>query len=106
MPKKVKPIHPEEILLEEFLKPFKLSQYRLAKDIGVPPQRINKIIHGLRSISANTALRLSKYFNNSARFWLNLQIQYDLEIKKENINHILKNKIKDKSQRTLNFSQA
>jgi antitoxin HigA-1 len=72
-------IHPGEILLEEFLKPLKISQYRLAKDISVPPRRINEIIHGLRAISADTALRLARYFGNSAKFWLNLQNHYDLE---------------------------
>lgn len=76
---KLKPIHPGEILMEEFLSPLKISQYRLAKDINVPPRRINEIVHGKRSISADTALRLSRYFNTSAQFWLNLQSHYDLE---------------------------
>lgn len=78
MSHKIKPIHPGEILLEEFLKPLKISQYRLAVDVHVPPRRINEIIHGERGISANTALRLAKYFGNSAEFWLNLQIRYEL----------------------------
>jgi len=73
------PIHPGEILLEEFLKPMEISQYRLSKDISVDPRRINEIIHGKRSISADTALRLGRYFGISARFWLNLQSHYDLE---------------------------
>ena len=77
--KKMQPIHPGEILLEEFLKPMKISQYRLAKDIAVSPRRINEIVHGKRSISADTALRLSCYFGNSAQFWLNLQNHFDLE---------------------------
>ena len=67
------PVHPGEILLEEFLKPLGISQYRLAKDTSVPPRRINEIVHGLRSITADTALRLARYFGNSERFWLNLQ---------------------------------
>lgn len=76
--KKIKPIHPGEILLEEFLEPYKLSQYRLAKDIHVPPRRINEIVHGVRSISTDTALRLGRYFGMSPEFWLNAQMRYDL----------------------------
>ncbi|MBD3328851.1 HigA family addiction module antidote protein, partial [Candidatus Peregrinibacteria bacterium] len=76
---KLKPIHPGEILIEEFLIPLGISQYRLAKDINVPPRRINEIVHGKRAISADTALRLGRYFNTSAQFWLNLQSHYDLE---------------------------
>jgi len=83
--KKMEPIHPGEILLEEFLKPMGISQYRIAKDISVPPRRINEIVHGKRSITADTALRLSKYFNTSERFWLNLQIRFDLEIEKDRL---------------------
>ena len=79
------PIHPGEILLEEFLKPMEISQYRLAKDISVPPRRINEIVHGKRAISANTALRLSQYFGTSERFWMNLQTRYDLEIEKDRL---------------------
>ena len=78
--KKLLPIHPGEILLDEFLKPMGISQYRLSKDIGVPPRRINEIIHGKRSISADTALRLGRYFGMSPQFWLNLQGRYDLEV--------------------------
>ena len=81
--KKMNPIHPGEILNEEFLKPFKITQYRLAKDINVPARRINEIVHGTRAISADTAIRLSKYFGNSPQFWLNLQLQYDLEIESD-----------------------
>jgi addiction module HigA family antidote len=73
-------VHPGEILLEEFLKPFGISQYRLAIDIRVPPRRINEIVHGLRSITADTALRLARYFGTSAAFWMNLQTRYDLEM--------------------------
>ena len=76
------PIHPGEILLEEILEPMELSQYRLAKDISVPARRINEIVHGKRSITADTALRLSRYFGTSERFWLNLQTGHDLEIEK------------------------
>ena len=83
--KKLPPIHPGEILLEEFLKPMELSQYRLAKDISVPARRINEIVHGKRSISPDTALRLSRYFGLSERFWLNLQTRYDLEMEKDRL---------------------
>jgi addiction module HigA family antidote len=76
------PIHPGEILLEEFLKPFGVSQYELAKVIGVSPRRINEIVHGKRAITPDTALRLSRAFDVSDRFWLNLQNRYDLEIEK------------------------
>ena len=79
------PVHPGEILLEEFLAPMELSQYRLAKDISVPARRINEIVHGKRAITADTALRLSRYFGTSERFWLNLQIRYDLEVEKEKL---------------------
>lgn len=94
MAKKIKPIHPGEILREEFLAPFKISQYRLAKDIGVAPRRINEIVHGLRSISADTALRLGKYFNISPQFWLNLQSHFDLEIEAAELIYVLKNDVK------------
>ena len=89
MNKKLPPIHPGEILLEEFLKPMEISQYRLAKDISVPARRINEIVHGERSVSANTALRLSKYFGNSPQFWLNLQAHYDLEAEIDKIGNKL-----------------
>jgi len=79
------PIHPGEILLEEFLEPMGISQYRLAKDISVPPRRINEIVQGKRAISPDTALRLSRYFGLSERFWLNLQTRYDLEIEKDKL---------------------
>ncbi len=83
--KKMPPIHPGEILLEEFLEPMGISQYKLAKDISVPPRRINEIVQGKRSISADTALRLSRYFGLSERFWLNLQARYDLEVEKDKL---------------------
>ena len=85
MAKKLPPIHPGEILQEEFLIPLELSQYRLAKDITVPPRRINEIVHGKRSISADTALRLARYFGTSERFWLNLQARFDLETEKDKL---------------------
>lgn len=74
------PIHPGEILLEEFLKPFEVSQYELAKVVGVSPRRINEIVHGKRAITADTALRLARAFDVSDRFWLNLQSRYDLDM--------------------------
>ena len=83
--RKMAPIHPGEILMEEFLKPMGISQYRLSKDIHVPARRINEIVHGQRSITADTALRLSRYFNLSERFWLNLQTRYDLEVEKDKL---------------------
>jgi antitoxin HigA-1 len=79
------PIHPGEILLEEFLKPMNISQYQLAKDISVPARRISEIVLGKRSISASTALRLSRYFRLSERFWLNLQSAYDLAVEKDKL---------------------
>ncbi len=86
---KLPPIHPGEILLEEFLKPLGISQYRLAKGITVPARRINEIVHGKRSISADTALRLARFFKTTDRFWLNLQIRYDLEVAKDRLGETL-----------------
>jgi addiction module HigA family antidote len=83
--KKFVPIHPGEILLEEFLKPMGISQYRLAKDISVPPRRINEIVHGKRSITADTALRFGRFFGMSPQFWLNLQNRYDLETTEDSL---------------------
>ncbi len=94
MTKKMPPIHPGEILMEEFLEPFAISQYRLAKDIDVAPRRINEIIHGERAISADTALRLGKYFRTSPQFWLNLQSHFDLAVQEEELAGVLKNKVK------------
>ncbi len=79
MSEKLPPIHPGEVLLEDFLLPLGVSQYRLAKDIAVPPRRVNEIVHGLRGISADTALRLARYFGTSPELWMNLQSRYDLE---------------------------
>jgi addiction module HigA family antidote len=83
--RKLPPIHPGEILLEEFLNPLSISQYRLAKDISVPARRINEIVLGKRSVSPDTALRLSRYFGLSDRFWINLQARYDLEVEKDKL---------------------
>ena len=80
------PIHPSEILVTEFLEPMGISQYRLAKDIGVTPRRINEIVHGRRAISADTALRLSHFFGMEAQFWLNLQSRYDMEVAREQLH--------------------
>lgn len=82
---KLPPIHPGEILIEEFLKPMGISQYKLAKDINVPARRINEIVHGKRSVSPDTALRLSRFFGMSERFWMNLQARYDLEMEKDKL---------------------
>jgi addiction module HigA family antidote len=88
------PIHPGEVLLEEFLKPLGISQYQLAKDISVPARRINEIVHGKRAISADTALRLARYFSLSERFWLNVQARYDLEVEKDRLAHRLEAEVK------------
>ncbi|MFQ5857388.1 MAG: HigA family addiction module antitoxin [Anaerolineae bacterium] len=92
--RELEPIHPGEILLEEFLKPIGISQYRLAKDINVDPRRINAIVRGERAITADTALRLSRYFGTSERFWLNLQAYYDLEVQKEELGDRLESEVK------------
>ena len=86
---RITPIHPGEILLEEFLQPMGVTQHRLAVSIGVPPRRINEIVHGKRRITADTALRLSRYFGTTDRFWLNLQTRYDLEIEKDHLGTTL-----------------
>ncbi len=83
--KKLNPVHPGEILLEEFLKPMGLSQYFLAKEISVPAIRINEIIHGIRAVSADTALRLGRFFSINPQFWLNLQTRYDLEVQSDKL---------------------
>jgi addiction module HigA family antidote len=87
--KKLAPIHPGEILLQDFLNPLGISQYRLAQQIAVPPRRINEIVHGDRAITANTALRLARYFGTSDRFWINLQSTYDLEMERDRIGDSL-----------------
>ena len=85
----ITPIHPGEILMEEFLEPLQVSQNRLAVAIGVPTRRINEIVHGKRRISADTALRLARYFGTTDRFWLNLQVRFDLEVEKDNLGNAL-----------------
>jgi antitoxin HigA-1 len=85
----MEPIHPGEILAEEYLAPLGVTQHRLAVAIGVPPRRINEIVHGTRRISADTALRLARYFGTSERFWINLQSRYDLEVERDRIGPAL-----------------
>jgi addiction module HigA family antidote len=92
--RKIAPVHPGEILIEEFLKPLGISQYKLAKDISVPPRRINEIVQGKRSITADTALRLARYFGLSERFWLNLQSRYDLEVEKDKLDMRLEKEVR------------
>ena len=84
-PKKLLPVHPGEILLEEYLNPLGISQNRLGRDLGVPAQRINEIVRGQRSITVDTALRLARYFETTPQFWLNLQAHYDLEIARDTL---------------------
>jgi addiction module HigA family antidote len=91
--KKMAPIHPGEVLLADFLEPMGLSQYRLAHDISVPPRRINEIVHGKRAISADTALRLARYFKTTERFWMNLQARYDLEVERDRLGDRLKSEV-------------
>ena len=88
------PIHPGEILVKEFLEPLKISQYRLAKDIGVTPRRINEIVHGRRAISADTALRLSQFFGMEAQFWMNLQSRYDMEVTRDQLQDKIKKEVR------------
>ena len=93
-PRKLAPIHPGEILANDFLEPLGLSQYRLAKDISVPARRINEIVHGTRAISADTALRLARYFGTSNRFWLNVQARYDLELERDRLGPRLEKEVR------------
>jgi addiction module HigA family antidote len=90
---KLPPIHPGEVLLEDFLTPMGISQYRLAKDISVPPRRVNEIVHGKRAVTADTALRLARYFSTSERFWLNLQAQYDLDVQRDRLGPRLESEV-------------
>jgi addiction module HigA family antidote len=92
--KKIAPVHPGEILNEEFLKPLGLSQYRVAKETSVPPRRINEIVRGTRSISADTALRLARFFGTSEQFWLNLQTRHDLEVEKDRLGNRLTKEVR------------
>ena len=91
--KTLEPVHPGEILLEEFLVPLELSQYRLSKDISVPPRRINEIVHRKRAGTADTALRLARYFGTSERFWLNLQTGYDLDVERDRLGDRLEQEV-------------
>jgi addiction module HigA family antidote len=90
---RTRPAHPGEILLEEFLRPLGMTQYRLAKNLGVPPRRINEIVHGLRAVSADTALRLGRHFGTSGKFWLDLQACYDLEVERDRLGDRLEREV-------------
>ena len=87
------PIHPGEVLLEDFLNPMDISQYYVAQSIGVPPRRINEIVHGKRAITADTALRLGRFFSMEAQFWMNLQTRYDLEITRDTLSDRLEHEV-------------
>jgi addiction module HigA family antidote len=91
---KLAPVHPGEILLEEFLRRISLSQYPLAKDLSVPPRRIKEIMRGTRAVTADTALRVARYFGTSERFWLNLQARYDLEVEKDRLGGRLQREVR------------
>ena len=91
---KLAPVHPGEVLLADFLEPLGLSQYRLAKDVSVPPRRINEIVHGTRGVTADTALRLARYFGTTERFWLNLQARFDLETQREALGPRLEREVR------------
>lgn len=93
MAKKLAPVHPGEVLLEDFLEPLGLSQYRLAKGLSVPPRRINEIVLAKRGITADTALRLARFFGTSDRFWLNLQTAFDLDTERDRLGHRLENEV-------------
>ena len=95
--KKLKNIHPGEILLEEFLIPMEISQNRLARDIGVPPRRINEIVHGKRAVTADTALRLARYFGTSEAFWMGLQADYELEEARERLGDRLDREVRSRA---------
>ena len=88
------PVHPGEILLEEFLNPLGISQYRLAKDISVPPRRINEIVHGKRAVTPDTALRLARFFGTTGQFWLNLQSRYELELERDRLGERLQAEVR------------
>jgi len=98
MDKNLSPIHPGEILLEDFMKPLSLTQYRLAHDIGVTPIRISQIVNGERSISVDTAMRLARYFGTSAAVWLRLQVRYDLEVAEGELSERINREVKIRSQ--------
>jgi addiction module HigA family antidote len=90
---KVPPVHPGEILLEDFMKPLGLTQYRLAKEMNVYPRRVNEIVHGKRAITADTALRLARFFGTSPEVWMNLQSHYDLEVAKDATNEAIRSEV-------------
>jgi addiction module HigA family antidote len=92
--RKLAPIHPGEVLLADFLEPLGLSQYRVAQDISVPPRRLNEIVHGTRAVTADTALRLARYFGTSERFWLNLQSRFDLETQRDTLGSRLEKEVR------------
>ena len=92
--KRIPPVHPGEVLFEEFLKPLEISQNRLGTDLGVSPRRINEIIHAKRSITADTALRLARYFGNSAEFWLGLQMDYDLDVAEDRLSGRIREEVR------------
>lgn len=94
---KLQNVHPGEILLEEFLKPMEISQNRLARDIGVPPRRINEIVHGKRAVSADTALRLARYFGTSEGFWMGLQTDFDLEEARDRLGDRLDREVRTRA---------
>jgi antitoxin HigA-1 len=98
MDKTLSPIHPGEILLEDFMKPLGLTQYRLAHDIGVTPIRISQIVNGERSISVDTAMRLARYFGTSAAVWLRLQVRYDLEVAEGELSERINREVKVRNQ--------
>lgn len=92
-PKRLAPVHPGEVLLQEFLEPLEMTQYRLAKSLKVPARRINEIVHGTRAVSADTALRLARFFGTSDRFWLNLQAAYDLDVERDHLGARLEREV-------------
>lgn len=94
MEEKLPPIHPGEVLMEDFMKPLGMSQYRLAKDIGVTPIRISQIVHGQRSVTVDTAMRLARYFGTSAGVWLRLQVRYDLEVAEQELSEKINQEVK------------
>ncbi|HUT44980.1 MAG TPA: HigA family addiction module antitoxin [Sedimentisphaerales bacterium] len=100
--KKIPPLHPGEVLLEEFLKPMSISQNQLGRDLGVSARRINEIIHGKRSITADTALRLARHFGNSPQFWLGLQMDYDLDVETDRLSGRIEKEVKQLNDRQRN----
>jgi addiction module HigA family antidote len=99
------PVHPGEVLLEDFMKPLGLSQYRVAKDIGVPPMRISQIVRGQRAITADTAMRLARYFGTSAVVWLHLQARYDLEVAEAQMAERINREVKVLQRSTLSLER-